>query len=417
MRITNNMIVNNMMFNLGENLNRMSKIQEQLTTGKKISKASDDPVVAARALKLRTDVSEIEQYQRNVDDAISWMEMSESTVGQIGDVLQRVRELSVQASNGTNTPDDLQKIKEEIKQLKNQTINLSNNTYAGRNIFSGFKTDKDLIDEDGNFLIEVEKTEKIIYEIGIGDTIAVNVLGGDLFNNGGETFGATSGKVTGDFDITTPLTISAPNDTLSLSVDAENINITLNNTTYSTIEDVALEIQNKVNAQTTTANDITVEANANKLIFTSGSTGVTSIISIDGTSSAAADLGLNTNTQVDGSDKSLLKGSLIQTFDNLITALDEGNSDSISSILGVVDSDLNSVLRVRADIGARMNRLELTSNRLSTYNINFTKLMSQNEDVDMAETIMNLQNEENVYKASLAGGAKIIQPSLVDFLR
>ena len=68
-------------------------------------------------------------------------------------------------------------------------------------------------------------------------------------------------------------------------------------------------------------------------------------------------------------------------------------------------------------MGARMNRLELTANRLETDFINFTKLMSLNEDVDMAEAIINLNNEENVYKASLNAGARIIMPALVDFLR
>jgi flagellar hook-associated protein 3 FlgL len=64
-----------------------------------------------------------------------------------------------------------------------------------------------------------------------------------------------------------------------------------------------------------------------------------------------------------------------------------------------------------------MNRLELTSNRLEDDLVNFTKLMSKNEDVDIAEAIMNLQNEEYVYRASLSAGAKVIQPSLIDFLR
>ncbi|HOL92687.1 MAG TPA: flagellin, partial [Clostridiales bacterium] len=68
-------------------------------------------------------------------------------------------------------------------------------------------------------------------------------------------------------------------------------------------------------------------------------------------------------------------------------------------------------------VGARINRLELTMNRMLNDITNFTRLMSENEDVDMTETIMNLKNEENVYRASLAGGARIIMPSLVDFLR
>ena len=73
-------------------------------------------------------------------------------------------------------------------------------------------------------------------------------------------------------------------------------------------------------------------------------------------------------------------------------------------------------MRVRAGLGARMNRVELSANRIDDDKVNYTRLMSLNEDVDIAEAIMNLQNEENVYRASLATGARVIQPSLVDFL-
>jgi len=83
MRITNNMIVNNMINNIGKNLARMDKYQQMLATGKKITVPSDDPVVAARALKLRTDVAQIEQYKTNVQDAMSWLEITESAVANV----------------------------------------------------------------------------------------------------------------------------------------------------------------------------------------------------------------------------------------------------------------------------------------------------------------------------------------------
>lgn len=306
MRITNNMLINNMVNYIGNNLTRMNKYQSQLATGKKIQVPSDDPVVAARALKLRTDVAEIDQYKKNVNDATSWLDMTEDALANIGDVLQRTRELTVQGANGTTTPDDTKKINEEVKQLRKQLIQLGNSTYAGRYIFSGYKTDKKLLDDStGVFVIDVTTaSENIRYEIGIGDDININVAGGDLFNNGG---------------------------------DADS---------------------------------------------TSG-----------------------------------VPGKLVDDFDRLVAALDAGDHTATGSMLADIDDDINNVLRIRADIGARTNRLELTANRLDNDTTNFTKLMSENEDVDMAETIINLQNEENVYRASLAGGAKIIQPSLVDFLR
>lgn len=305
MRITNNMLINNMVNYIGNNLNRMSKYQDQLATGKKIQVPSDDPVVAARALKLRTDVAEIDQYKKNVKDAQSWMDMTEDAIAKIGDLLQRARELTVDGATSTKTPEDMQKISLEVQQLREQLIQVGNSTYAGRYIFSGYKTDQKLLNDDGTFAIPVDTgTENIKYEIGIGDDININVAGGDLFNNGGD-------------------------------------------------------------AATGAAN----------------------------------------------------KGKLVKDFDDLISALDTGDHAAVDDMLSEIDADMNNLLRVRADVGARTNRLELSADRLESDTVNFTKLMSLNEDVDTAETIMNLKNEENVYRASLAGGARIIQPSLVDFLR
>ncbi|MGI6084078.1 MAG: flagellar hook-associated protein FlgL [Acetivibrionales bacterium] len=303
MRITNNMLINNMMQSLSSNLNRTQKYYNQLATGKKIRLPSDDPIVASKALKLRTDVAEIAQYKRNTDDATAWMDITESTMNQMTELVHRIKEITNQAANGTNTDEDLEKIKEEAKELRSQLISLGNATYAGRYIFSGYKTDKPLLNDDGTFNVDVSNSEQIRFEIGIGDDININVPGSDLFNR--TVIGATAGT----------------------------------------------------------------------------------------------------------------KSEFVDTFDQVITALETDDKSQLSSLLGDIDDELGNLMRVRAGLGARMNRVELTAGRLEDDNVNFTMLMSKNEDVDIAESIMNLQNEENVYKASLATGARIIQPSLVDFLR
>ncbi len=303
MRVTNNMLINNMIGYIGNNLKRLEKYQYQLATGKKVAVPSDDPVVAARSLKLRTDVAEIKQYKRNVEDAQAWMEITEDTTGSLIDVLQRTRELIVDAANGTKNPDDLKNVNEEIQQLKEQAIHLANTTYAGRYIFSGFKTNKPLLNSDGTFAINIiNADEQINFEIGIGDRINVNVVGGDLFNCGN----------------------NAIKDDMS---------------------------------------------------------------------------------------------ALIREFDETISFINLGEFDGINTMLGAIDKSLDNVLKVRADIGARLNRLELTLNRLEDDEVNFTKLLSINEDIDVSEVIINLNNEMNVYNASLSGGAKVIMPTLLDFLR
>ena len=317
MRITNNMIIANMVRNI------KNKYQTQLSTGKKISVPSDDPVVAARALKLRTDVSKIEQYKKNISDAQSWLSATDEALASIGKVLQTAREKIVQAANGTNTVDETKALADEIKQLRTQVIHLSNSTYSGRYIFSGFKTDqKVMIDDEtdpnfGKFAIDVDsatRKEKIFYEVGVGDNININVTGGDLFNSQ-DTNAASNG--------------------LALSGETSSM--------ISMFDQVIFHMEK---------------------------------------------------------DEKVDKDKYIQ----------------ISACLDTIDAEIQNVLRVRADIGARQNRMDLTEDRIDNDFVNFTETMSLNEDIDIAETIMNLKNEENVYQASLAAGARIIQQSLVDFL-
>jgi len=103
---------------------------------------------------------------------------------------------------------------------------------------------------------------------------------------------------------------------------------------------------------------------------------------------------------------------------NLYVHLKSGDTAAISNQdLADLNQAIDHLLAVRAEVGARVNRLELTKSRLDDANINFTDLLSKAEDVDVAQVIMELKNQENVYRAALATGARIIQPTLVDFLR
>jgi flagellar hook-associated protein 3 FlgL len=217
-------------------------------------------------------------------------------------VFQRMRELTVQGANGVYNTEQCQNIAAEIEQLRGQTVIIANSTYAGRYVFSGFKTDEPLMNDDGTFAIDVDNSEAILYQLGVSDSLRMNVTAGDLFNTG--------------------------------------------------------------------------------------------------TNAAAG-----------------ASGSMMQMFNDLIAALNIGDNAAAGAVLSDIDIEMDNLLRVMADNGAVMNRLELTINRLDTDVLNFTSLMSKNEDADIAETIMYLQSEENVYQASLSAGAKVIMPSLVDFLR
>jgi len=151
MRVTNNMMISNMTRNLQNNIRKLDKTQMQYNTGKRIHKPSDDPVGITRSLKLRADISELDQYKKNVEDATSWVESTEQTIIGYTEVLKRVRDLTVQGSNGVLTDEETQKIKSEVSQLKEQIISQANTTYSGNYIFSGKNTDTKLMNKDGAY--------------------------------------------------------------------------------------------------------------------------------------------------------------------------------------------------------------------------------------------------------------------------
>ena len=102
MRITNKMMTNNVLHNINNNKNLLSTLENQYSTGKKIQKPSDDPIIAVRALKLRTNLSEITQYtEKNIPDALSWMDTTESSLEVVNDILRQMNTYCNQGANDT----------------------------------------------------------------------------------------------------------------------------------------------------------------------------------------------------------------------------------------------------------------------------------------------------------------------------
>ena len=296
MRVTNNMLISNMMRNLNSSLKRMQRVHNQMSSGKRFSMPSEDPVGVARSLKLRADINENRQFKKNAEDALSWLETTETALMQIKEVLQQARELAVQGANGVLSPEDCQKIAEEVVQLRDQLVSLGNSTYAGKHIFAGYKTNQAPVglNPDGS-LNYAGDLGQIMYQVGVSDILQGNMTAREIFEPGGK--------------------------------------------------------------------------------------------------------------------------DLFADMQDFIDALNIGDSGTVGGIIGDIDVHMENILAKVAETGAKVNRMKLVVNRLEDDYLNFNKLLSQNEDADMAEVITRLKSEENVYMAALAGGARIIQPTLVDFLR
>ena len=306
-RVTNNMMVNDLRRNMNINMHQLEKYNRQLATTRKLNKPSDNPAGLVKSLSLRTDITESEQYLRNIGEVINFMETTDSALNDIGSVLHRVRELTVKAANSTNDQTARDAIADEISELTDQLKIVTNTTYGSKYIFGGSNVTEKPYQEDAGNLVWVGNDEGLEVEISTGIKFQYNVTNKTMQN---------------------------------FFIDIDN-------------SDPALPVDNGIFA----------------------------------------------------------------VLNKLEQDIRSGDLPEVDAALGKIDNKMTDLLTARSTIGAKVNRLELQQNRLEGTRISFSDLLSQNEDADMAEVIMNLKMQENVYRASLAAGARIIQPTLIDFLR
>ena len=312
MRVTNRMMGEDFLINLRRNLKNMQHVQYQLATGKEVSRPSDDPYRVTRALSLETSVMKNEQYLRNIEDSIGWVDTNDSALGALGDSLNRVRELMIRAANTGMSETDHKAIFAEMKQIGEGIGDIGNVNYDGRYIFGGQSTteppfpkdwidavtmDLPLVNLDGVYNGD---DRPISREMLPGVNVRINVHGQDILGGG--------------------------------------------------------EDQN----------------------------------------------------------------NLAQTMKTILEILSNpGDNDVMvlgGDLLGEIDGHIENVLDLRTQNGAVSNRLDTLKERNATENLGMKELLAKVEDIDFAEKIMQFAMMENVYRASLSAGSKILQPTLLDYL-
>lgn len=537
MRVTNSMMVNRMMMNMNRNLSKMDRMYEDYATTKKIHRPSDDPIAVARSMKLNTDLAENAQFKKNINDAYSMLDKTETSLSELNSVMLRVRELTVQASNGVLTKEDTINIQSEINQLKEEITKISNDTYVGRHIYSGYKTDKPYMNENGSYNLNMEKQIKtdnlrVPLEIkapnntfqmdiaGLQDENGVKYTGkyeieleakdynsieeiqqelekklnspigtkgiesitgpttGNSKIEAGESveikfdkeldssssniiqskidklFGVGKATVTIDPMDESKITITAnageeldltngkdilfkqnelnykdgSNNSQSIGVRFMNANTTIgdkdNNSYFKVnIDNKGLVIENK-NMQDDQKfairidnKDLKDQLGLEKLNICESNEKVKYNVGI------SADLDVNVRGDqvfgavVDSDDDGIGDKTLMDTMDDLITNLEKGDTEKISKVLDDIDGHRENISRLKSEVGARSNTAETIKDRINQTEVNFTKLLSQTEDTDMGKVSMDFMTMKSVYDASLNVGARIIQHSLVDFIR
>ena len=145
MRITNNMMLKTTMANIYGNKENVNNLNNQMASQKKISRPSEDPVIAIRALRLRSNLSEINQYyERNIPDAEAWLDVTETALSNMENILSDIRTQCTYGATGTLTSKDRDAILQSLTQLRKQLYAEGNTDYAGRTVFTGYRTNCNL---------------------------------------------------------------------------------------------------------------------------------------------------------------------------------------------------------------------------------------------------------------------------------
>jgi flagellar hook-associated protein 3 FlgL len=144
------MLVANYMNNMKRNLGNMSVLQNQLSSGNLINRASDNPYTATRIMQLNTEIAANKQYNSNINDTSNWLDSTDTALSQAGNVFSRIRELMVKAGNGAYGPNEISTIKDEVVEKVKELGQVLNSSFDGNYIFGGTKSTSKPITVDGN---------------------------------------------------------------------------------------------------------------------------------------------------------------------------------------------------------------------------------------------------------------------------
>lgn len=380
MRINHNIAALNTHRQLGSATNAQMKSMEKLSSGLRINKAGDDAAGLAISEKMRAQVRGLDQASRNAQDSISMIQTAEGALNETHDILQRMRELAVQAGNDTNTGSDRGEIQKEINQLTSEINRIGNTTE-----FNGQK-----------LLNATDGTVSGGTPAGPG-TPAVDATTFAAATDMDATAGNTAaGQVTviGTYGGATDTTITFERTATGWSIDGGNSDVTLDAGNTFTTNGLTFDVSAAI-ADAADGDSWTVELTAGVAAVPGTASGATSsfstqiganesqTMSLEFSDMRAAALGLtgnsgdagftNDDTVTDGTNNSAVEA-----------ALDVSNATNAGNAVTAINNAIEAVSAERSKLGANQNRLEHTINNLNTSSENLTAAESRIRDVDYA---------------------------------
>ena len=380
MRINTNLNAMTALNSATKNTALAGSSMEKLSSGLKINKAADNATGLAISEKMRSQIRGLDQASQNTQDGISVVQTAEGAIEEVGNIVQRMRELAVQGANETNTGSDRAKISEELTQLHEEIDRIAESTQ-----FNG----KDLLNGTNTVRTEVE------YSIEKDTNGANNKIGNIEVQDGF------------DFDDLNAddLKVKVTNGTISFGANASNkygigaTNLEVNGTKILAGGTITITDSNGKSIKFTVDQDITANTD------TSIGKVKTTDVEISG-KEISLQVGANT------SDSQTLKvkienvstESLGLDADTITAMAKEGTKGTTAAndMIKSLDKALERVNTSRANLGAMQNRLETTASNLTTSNENLTAAESRIRDVDVAEEMMNLSKLNLINQAAQA---------------
>ena len=421
-RISTDMPNTDSQFYLRRQESRLSKLQSQIGSENKIHELRDDPLAASHAVRYESYLARLERFEKNTQYARDHYNLAYSYMNEAVNIMQRVRELAVLGANGTSTPDDIKLIGVEINEMLKEMVSISNRVgpdtkqlFAGDKAFTEpFRIVEGTVAGGGeSMVVSVEYR-------GAGATRSTEISDHsyiDLDLGGGELFWAEKMQIISNVNAANYRVNTAG----SFFIDGEEIRVSAGDTLpaiVAKINDSAAPVKASIDPET---RGLVLEGTNPHLIRAEDG-----VPSGDGAGAATVlrDLGIirgnmeNNAPNWDDVRSRVSGGSMFDMLIRLRDAMFRGDQDFIGS-QGIIGMDLalgNLTMRV-ADIGSRMERVEEVWQRINREIPNVTEYIARETAVNMTDAATDLKMLDYAHKASLQSAARILPPTLLDFLR
>jgi flagellar hook-associated protein 3 FlgL len=401
-------------------------------------------------MRYKNDLAANENYSRNVSDALSWMNGSDTKMQTMVDIMKTIKEKTVQAANETNTEKDVAAVGEEVNALVGELVSLANSELGGRYLFGGQR------DTVTPFTIVSEETERA--DVKTLDDTQTSVFGfskdaatGDIT----QTYEDQMMKLTGsdgnsyymnvnDYSLytadfvengyKTAMTESGLNgkelyDYIDQNYKLDNINVgQLFSTPGET--DGLFNSQGTLNAGKTMSATVTVDGQTvtfdensfdivkQKTVVYSGDNNKISMKQIEGPNDITKDAINATGVDVFGTDVFGAGGaSVLNDLYSIVKHMEAGDTKWLSADgIKLADNSYEQVLAAQSDLGAICANYTMAQEMFETQNTLITEDITNLSGTDVAELAVDLQMTSMIYNMSLAMGSKILQNSLADYL-